>query len=72
MYQQWHELHKPIMHNDCLPICEEVKKPPKIPPCWQVGFCLCGKRGRSTSQMRAWFYAALKQATKKNTLGRQL
>lgn len=61
--EQWALLHKPIMHEDCLPIgggAAAGASTKSASKCSQIGFCICTSFGKKLSKIRVRFYQVLK------------
>lgn len=68
----WHKRHIAIMHAECEPIEDNNQKRPQIPPCHELGFCLCGPEGKLVAKMRAAFLRHMKQIFRPKTEYREL
>lgn len=59
MVLDWIARHRPIYHEECRPL-PNTERPPKVPPCWRLGFCACGGGGLVLQMARAGFLKAMK------------
>ena len=76
MLEDWGQKHAAILHNACEAVVEEPQDPAaeqhtkEKPPCWTIGFCICGASGDQLSQLRKRFLAMMSLTFKQGSEAR--